>query len=69
MIRLRRHFVRAEDVIGVRNPSYDMDNVNHETTMAYGLIPRINLGGDGQDIAVYENASKRFIRNGLAGIR
>jgi len=69
MIKTSQGFVGAEDIIGVRNPNYNEDNVFYETMKYFRLIPQISLTGDGRDIGAYELASRRFIKNGLAQIR
>ncbi len=35
-----RGFVRAEDVIGVRNPDYDEDNIRNETLRQFPALLR-----------------------------
>ena len=38
-------FVRAEDVIGVRNPDYDEDNIRYETLRQFPALSReIRIG-------------------------
>jgi len=69
MVKIFRGFVRAEDVIGIRNPAYNEDNINFETARIYGLIPRISLGSNQRDIAAYEDASRKLIQRGLVKIR
>jgi len=69
-------FIRVEDVIGVRNPSYDEDNIAVETAELYA-----GIGGWGtvvlvsgvpravQDIGNYEKASRKMIQERLAQIQ
>jgi len=70
MLKTSRGFVRAEEVIGVRNPVYDEDNINFETARIYGLIPVDTLAGRrDSSIGNYERASRKLIQRGLVSIR
>jgi len=59
-------FIKAEDIIGVRNPRYDEDNIAFETAKLYyppGILRST------QNIGHYEDASRNMILQGLAKIR
>lgn len=69
MVKTSRGFVRAEDVIGVRNPVYNEDNISHETLAHYGLTPQFHLTTPVNSVSTYERSSRRLIQQGLASIR
>ncbi|MFA4953471.1 MAG: hypothetical protein WC584_04575 [Candidatus Pacearchaeota archaeon] len=70
---VNRGYVNAESIIGIRNPTYDEDNLNYEARMIMGPRHQITLTTPSprpiQGIDIYEKASLRMIKKAIDRIR
>ena len=67
-MKANKGYVTAEEVIGVRNPTYDEDNIAFETFLVFPFL-RVPLRESTGSITRLEQASRAMIQRGLARIQ